>query len=371
MRFSEVVGHSETKKKLIQSVKDGRIPHAQLFLGHEGSGNLALAMAYVQYINCTARAAEDSCGTCASCLKTEKMSHPDVHFAFPVVGSDETSETRMDEFREAILSNPYATYQDWIFRISEGKNGIINIKQSNEIIRKLALKPYEGHYQFMIIWMPEKMNAASANKLLKTIEEPPQKTAIILVANNEERILNTILSRMQTVKLKKISDFDMLDALSNRYGLDLEKGRDIVNIADGDYNIAQRLAELEDYKNDNSLVFMDWMRACFKKDMKALVKFADDMGTQSRDAQKAFYIYSLHMIRESVAFGAEPSVIRVTEDEKEFVKNFSKYMKLNVAPQIAEKLEQSIYHVERNAHAKITFMNLSLSIAGLMGAKNQ
>lgn len=367
MKFSEVVGHKETKKKLIQSIQDGRIPHAQLFLGQEGSGNLALALAYIQYVNCLNRTPEDSCGTCISCQKTVNLAHPDVHYAFPVVGSDEksVSDTYMNDFRDAVKANPYLTLQDWIIKISDEKtkNAIINTNQSTEIIRKLLSRPFEAQVKFMIIWMPERMNPSSGNKLLKTLEEPPANTAIIMVANNDERMLKTILSRLQIVKLRKINDFDMLDILMEHFQISLEKGRDIVNIADGNYNTAKKLAELQDYDNGYFVTFMEWMRSCFKLDMRDLVEKAEQMSTLNRDGQKAFYIYSLHMIRESMAYQTEPSTLRVTESEKDFLQNFARFINVHNAPEIAEKLEKTIYHIERNAHPKITFMNLSLQIS--------
>lgn len=369
MRFAEVIGQQEIKTRLIRSVREGRIPHAQLFLGQEGSGNLALALAYAQYVNCTQRSEEDSCGQCPSCIKIAKLSHPDVHFAYPLAGSDEAAEKHMEAFRQAVMTNPYFTFQEWMAEISDEKNGTITVKQSNEIMRRLTLKPYEGLYQFMIIWMPEKMNVQAGNKLLKTIEEPPDRTAILLVANHDDKILTTILSRTQLVKLKKISDFDMLDGLVNQFGIELEKGREIVNIADGNFNMAKKLAEYEDFKDSNFPQFVAWMRACFKLDIKELAKLADQMQAASREKQKAFYDYSLHIIREALAQRVDPVLLRVTEEEKNFLQKFSAVIHTGNAPAIAEKLEKAIYYVDRNAHAKILFMNLSLDVAGLVKAK--
>jgi len=369
MQFSDVVGHPETKSKLIRSVRDGRIPHAQLFLGQEGSGNLALALAYAQYVNCPQRTETDSCGTCPSCVKTAKLSHPDVHFAFPVAGSEETSDRFMEQFRDMTMKNPYFTFQEWMAEISDEKNGVINVKQSNEIMRKLTMKPYEGFFQFMIIWMPEKMNASSGNKLLKTLEEPPYRTVILMVSNQDERILTTILSRTQLIKLKKVSDFDILGALMDRYGVALEKGREIVNIADGNFNTAQKLAEFEDFKDSNHQTFVTWMRSCYKWDIRELTRIADEMHSFSREKQKSFYEYALHMIREAIAQKTDYTLLRVTEDEKGFLENFSRFISAENAPDIASGLEKSIYHVERNAHAKILFMNLSLSMAALLNGK--
>lgn len=366
MKFSEVVGHSEIKEKLIQAVQNGRIPHSQLFLGQPGSGNLALAISYAQYINCTQRTREDSCGVCPSCLKYNQLQHPDLHFCFPVFGKwdkgTRPSDHYMEEFHAMVKSNPYLDYTEWMEKISDSKAGIINVAQSEEIIKKLSLRPYEASYQVMIIWMPECMNTETANKLLKTIEEPPNRSLIILVANNDEEMLNTVLSRVQYIKLKKIQDMDMLAALTSRFELGFDKAREIVNVADGNYRHALKLVEMEDIDEDTTRLLQDWFRASYAMEIGKLNQVVETIAKLSKEKQKSFYEYAIHVFRESLAMNNAQEVMRVTTNERQFLGKFSSVTQNHKIPPIIEKLEKSVYHVERNANAKILAMNLSMDL---------
>ena len=337
MKFSEVVGHNEIKQKLIHAVQNGRIPHAQLFLGQEGGGNLALAISYAQYVNCTQRTSEDSCGSCPSCVKYQHLQHPDLHFCFPIIGSDKTSDHFMPEFHQVMNANPYTTYIEWMEKISDSKSGLMNVLQANEIVKKLSLRPYEAAYQVMIIWMPETMNTPTANKLLKTIEEPPDRSLIILVANNDEEMLSTILSRVQFIKLKKLQDMDMLAALTSRFELPFDKAREIVNVADGNYRYALRLVEMEDMDEDTT-------------------------SKLSREKQKSFYEYAIHIFRQALAMNNAEEVMRVTTNERQFLDKFSSVTQNHKLPKLIEKLEKSVYYVDRNANGKILAMNLSMDL---------
>jgi DNA polymerase-3 subunit delta' len=362
MKFSEVVGHQEIKGKLITAVQNGRIPHAQLFLGQEGGGNLALAIAYAQYINCANRTNEDACGTCPSCIKYQSLQHPDLHFCFPIVGSDKVSDSYMAEFHETMKANPYTTYIEWMEKISDAKSGVMNVAQANEIVKKLSLKPYEADYQVMIIWMPETMNIPTANKLLKTIEEPPHRSLILLVANNDEEMLNTILSRVQYIKLKKLQDMDMLGALTSRYDLNFDKAREIVNVADGNFRYALRLVEMEDMDEDTTRLLQDWFRASYAMEIGKLSTVVDTISKLSREKQKSFYEYAIHIFRQSLAMNNAQEVMRVTTNERQFLDKFSGVTQNHKIPKVIEKIEKAVYYVDRNANAKILAMNLSMDL---------
>jgi DNA polymerase-3 subunit delta' len=210
MLFSEIIGQENTKKQLIDSVQTSRMSHAQLFSGPEGSGSLPLAIAYAQYVSCTQQGADDSCGVCPSCRKYNKLAHPDLHFVFPVATTDKVkskpvSDLFLPEWRDILLTNPYFSFNQWLEHIGvDNKQGLIGTEEAGEIIRKLTLKTYESDYKVMVIWMPEKMNDSSANKLLKMIEEPPLKTLFLLVSEHPEQIITTIISRTQLVKVPRI-----------------------------------------------------------------------------------------------------------------------------------------------------------------------
>ena len=216
MRFTNVIGQNPAKERLINSVHNGRVSHAQLFLGMEGSGALPLAMAYSQFLLCKNKTESDSCRKCSSCTKTEKLIHPDIHFVYPIALQKDIrmSTDVATEWREAFLENPYLNLSDWFSYISaENKQPVIGVEESAEILRKLSLTTYEGEFKVMIIWHPEKMNVQAANKLLKILEEPPDKTVFILVSENEEQLLRTIVSRTQLIKMDRISDEEIKNAL--------------------------------------------------------------------------------------------------------------------------------------------------------------
>ncbi len=376
MKFADVVGHAEIKDKLRKSVAEGRISHAQLFLGYEGSGNLPLARAYAQYVLCTNRNEIDSCGVCSSCQMISKMAHPDVHYAFPVVtpaGKNEPSlsDDFMDQFRNIMLAEPYSNYSDWVeYAFKEGKNAIINVRQADEIARKLRLKAYEGMFKFMIIWLPERMNAQTGNKLLKLIEEPPPQTVLLLVSDNDDQILSTILSRTQLVKLKKISDFDMMEGLLSRYRLSMDRAREIVNISDGNFTQALTLAEYDENHEKHFEMFVTWMRACFTLDITQLMALGDELHNASKDKQKSFFMYSMHMMREALMNNFDTMLMRVTENERNFLIKFSAFVHEKNIERIAYLLEKAVYFIDRNASVKIMFMDISLQFQELLKDKS-
>lgn len=375
MKFAEVVGHSDIKDKLRKSVAEGRIPHAQLLLGYEGSGNLPLARAYAQFVLCSNRTETDSCGVCPSCQMVSKMAHPDVHYAFPVVtpsGQKEpsVSDDFIDSFRNLMLAEAYSSYSDWVeYAFKEGKNAIINVKQAEEIGRKLSLKAYEATHKFMIIWLPERMNSQTGNKLLKLIEEPPPQTVLLLVSDNDDQILSTILSRTQLVKLKKISDFDMMEGLLARYRLSMDRAREIVNISDGNFSQALTLAEYDEDQEKHFEMFVEWMRSCFTLDIAKLMVLGDELHNASKDKQKSFLLYTMHMMREALINNFDSMLMRVTENERNFLIKFSGYVHEENIERIASLLEKSVYYIDRNASVKIMFMDISLQFQELLKDK--
>lgn len=364
MRFSEIVGNKDLKKKLAQTANSGRISNTQLFLGAEGSGNLALAIAYAQYINCIHPTEEDSCGTCPSCVKYQKYIHPDLHFTFPTVTPIKTSTEIIEDWREALINNVYQNDYDWLSTIDKDskKQGNITAEECRDIFKKLALKAFEAKYKVLIIWMPEYLKT-EGNILLKLLEEPPLGTLILLVANDSEKILGTILSRSQLVKVPKIKDEEVVEALVNQHQIDPKNAEAIARISDGNYNLALQLIDVK--HESYSKTFMDWLRECYNahKDFKKIQDRSEDFAGMGKETLKSFLGYSLQMIRATFIYKyGDKSTLRVSDEEFAFFDKFSKLMNANNIENISKAISDAIFHVERNANVKIMVLNLSLYI---------
>jgi DNA polymerase III subunit delta' len=373
MQFKEIIGQYEVKQRLIQTVNDGRISHAQLFMGPEGSGNLCMAIAYAQYIACANRQTDDSCGSCPACIKYQKFVHPDLHFSYPIISSPKikTSTAVLTDWREAITENPYLNLFDWLqFLGGENKQGIIPVDESAEIMRKLSLTTFEGGYKVMIIWMPEKMNTQSANKLLKILEEPPDKTLFLLVTENEDQLLRTIISRTQLVKLNKIADADLIQALMNKHQLQEKDATRIAYLADGSYNEAKLLLINSQEESFNFTQFRTWMRICFKRDALAILKWVDEMAGIGRERHKNFLKYGMGIIREALMLNYNnPSLVRLQGDELDFALKFAPFINGNNVELVMDEFNKSLQHVERNANTKILFTDMSLKLFALLKLK--
>lgn len=375
MLFKEVIGHKEVKESLIHSIKDGRISHAQLFLGPEGSGNLAMAIAYVQYVYCINRQENDSCGECPSCIKIESLSHPDLHFSFPFIKAGkegETADSFIIPFREAIIANPYINLLNWYDYLgNQDKQGIISVKESAQIIKKLSLKSFEGGYKTYILWMPEKLNASAANKLLKTIEEPPEKTIIILVANDSEQIIPTILSRTQLVKLAPLKDEEITEGLIKEFETESQLAGNLASMSEGNYFQARSLALKAGENNENFLFFRDWMRLCFKKDIKGVSTWVDEISKIGRARQKDFLKYALHLIRQcSLANYGVEDLVTLKGDERVFMQKFALFVNHINLENYIELFDNARKHIDRNANARILFTDLSYRILMLLKDAN-
>jgi DNA polymerase-3 subunit delta' len=373
MLFKEVIGQEEIKQRLIHSVKENRVSHAQLFLNAPGSGGLPLALAYATYILCTNRQDTDACGVCSSCLKANKLEHPDMHFAFPVIKERkiETSDDVLAEFRKAVLEHPYMNIAYWVEQLSaESKAPQIFEKEAANILKKLSYKTYEGEYKIMIIWMAEMMNATVANKLLKILEEPPDKTLFILIAENFENILPTILSRTQLHKIQPVSDADMYKWLCDEKGITAEEAGNIISIAEGSIWAAQNILSGAAETLTSMESFRTWMLHCFNKDVSGIMEWIDDLADKGREQQKNFLRYSLHVIRQCIiGTYTQGELLNAHDKEKQFVAKFSKFVHgYNVVP-LNEELNKAYYYIERNAYSKLVFLNLSFAVMRLMFPK--
>lgn len=377
MLFSKVIGHKAIKNRLISSVKEGRISHAQLFLGEQGTGNLPLALAYAQYIMCEDKKNEDSCGICSSCIKNNKLIHPDLHFVFPTANTEKTkgkptSEFFLTEWREIVTeNNGYFTINQWQDKIeTENKSLLIPERDSGEILKKLSLKTYESEYKVIIIWFPEKFNNDSANKLLKILEEPEPKTLFILVAHDSGQIIPTILSRTQTIKISKIDQQELALELIKKFQLNQQQALNISTLADGNFISSKTLIEASEIEKQFYSLFTDWMRAAFKADVISLIGFSEEIQKIGREKQKQFITYCLHIFRESLIsnFGTG-NLNKTSQNEAQFLVKFAPFIHGANCLDIIEIFNDAHYHIERNGNPKIIFLDVSFKLTKLLRVK--
>jgi DNA polymerase-3 subunit delta' len=339
-----------------------RVPHAQLFLSAEGAGGLAMALAFAQYALCDNTRDGEVCNRCVNCIKASKMIHPDIHYSYPTVGSNVVATNFLKEWRQAIEENPYMNLNQWLQKIgAENKQGNINKNECLAIVKKLSLKTFEGKYKILIMWLPEFLGK-EGNRLLKLIEEPPENTLFILVAENQELILNTILSRCQIVKINPLQDEEVAQGLVEQKMIGEEEAMKIARLANGDYNEALFLTEHTE--NDNAKLFLEWFRGCYKGNAKELVELTEKLAKLGRENQKYFMMYSLHFLRELMVLGitGKADSVRLQTTEKETALNMSKVIGFRKVEKISELFNEAIFHVERNANPKILFLNTSIKL---------
>lgn len=377
MLFSKIIGQEKLKKRLIETVKNQRISHAQLFLGKTGFGTLPLAIAYAQFICCTDKIENDSCGMCKSCIKFEKLVHPDLHFTYPVNTNDHIkSKPVSDDFiplwRELFLENPYFDIDDWSRKLgTENKQGFIGVDESKNIIKKLSLKPYESEFKIQLIFRAEAMNADASNKLLKLIEEPTDKTIILLIAEDEEQLLKTITSRTQIIRVPPIEQPILANKLTEFSSS--EMADKVSKLAMGDYNFAKSKLEKEEEDQYFFKQFQTWMRVCYKADIQGINQWVEEISASSvgREKRKRFVLYAIDLMREGILRNyAGKEFQQFFGEEEKFVGNFAPFVHArNVLP-MSEILNEAYQHISRNAYSKILFMDLSMKFANLLHVKN-
>ena len=376
MQFRDIIGQETEKNQLRTAVREGRIAHAQLFAGPAGVGKLALAIAYAQYLACPHRTEEDSCGVCPTCLQYAKLQHPDLHFAFPIVKSDEgdTCDAFADKWRGIVSEHKYFDLDDWYRALGvETKQGMIYEKESSEILRKLSLKSFSGGYKIMIIWQPEKMNTTCANKLLKLLEEPPTMTLFLLVSEHPEQLLSTIISRTQEVRIARLSEETIAQGLLAEYNwLSPEEANNVAHMANGSYLTA--LKQMND-SEDNQGYFEDFvalMRNAWlvgqKKNYDALLKLRQwslEMADSKvgREKQKAFLQYAQRQVRENYIYNLHhPEMNYQTQREQEFSTKFAPFIHDGNVEKMMEELAKAEQQIGQNGNAKIIFFDLCLQM---------
>jgi len=393
MLFNDVIGQAEVKLHLAEMVQNNRLSHALLFLGKEGSGALPMALAFAQFLVCekvnkkvpeasplfgdtlneqVTQIYTDSCGTCSACMKARAQVHPDIHFSFPVItkksGEKPLSAQFITEWREFLKQLPYGNAYDWLqFIGAENKQGNISAEECNDIIRQMSLKSFESSYKILLMWMPEYLGK-EGNKLLKLIEEPPPDTLFILVAESEEQILPTILSRTQLVKIPLLSNSEIEEALVNRNNTNAAQARQVASIAEGNYHEALHL--LQHSEEDWQGLLREWLNATIKAGPAAQVKWVGTMAELGREKQKQFLRYFNHLLEQSIrirVMGLDK--IPLAENEKDFAQRLNKIAGVSQQQAIIEELDKACYYIERNANARMLFHALTIKLLHIIQDK--
>lgn len=380
MQFSNILGQDHIKNHLIQSANNGRIPHSQLFVGPEGSGALPMAIAYAQHLICGGNHIENS----ACDLKFKNLSHPDLHFVYPVAGTDKVkshpiSKMFLEDWRILVKEQPYGNLFDWYKQLGiDNKQGQIGVDEALDISKSLSLKAYEGGYKVMILWMVEKMNTACANKLLKLIEEPPNKTVFILIAEDEEQIISTIKSRCQLLHLPPLSEDVIKEALLKNYQIPLADATKIAHQANGNYNKACDLVyqDSEDLQFEEWFIF--WIRSAFKaKGNKSaihdLISWSEEIAKTGRETQKQFLSFCLDFFRQAMLLNYSANELVFMEPKTDAFKleKFAPFVHENNIVEISNEIQDAIYHIERNGNSKIILTDLSIKLTRLLHKKSE
>ncbi len=371
MLYSRLIGHATLKARLIGNVREGRVPHAQFFLGPRGCGNLPLALGYARYLLCQRPGAADACGECGSCRMADKLEHPDLNLSFPIFLTDKlrTCGPFLSEWRECVLKEPFLDAAIWREKLEgENKQLRMGVDIAQEINHRMSLKAYQGSWKVMLIWLPELMDPQAANKLLKVLEEPEPSTAFVLVGHDAENMLPTILSRTQLVKVPALDAVDVAGTLRMRFDLQEDEAKAIALRSDGDLLEAVALAE----KSEEELFafFRDWLRASYAGKVNDLAEYGEGFAKMGREQQKALMRHALYLIRQCLYHWQRvPGLLRATGQEQDFVEKFSALLNERNAEGIRRELEQAHAHLERNANPKVLFMDLSHRLGALLGRK--
>jgi DNA polymerase-3 subunit delta' len=370
MQFKQIVGQDAIKQRLITSVKENRVSHAQLFLGPGGSGSLPLAVAYAQYLSCENKLEDDSCGECSSCRKYQKLMHPDLHFSYPFFAKhkEDTAISFIEQWRDAFIANPYLSLDTWRgYLDAENKQANINIAECHQIIKKLSFKPFESAYKILILWLPEYLDK-EGNALLKIIEEPQPNTLFLLVAQNQDQILNTILSRTQLIKIPPLSYDEIKAHLIDQHNQTEDSAAEIAYLSNG--SLTEALTMLQYDNKGYHEQFVQWLRLCFANKGLDVMALVDQISKMGRENQKNFLRYGISFLRECcLLLSGAGSLVHLPANELETAQKMTNVMNVPMAQAIVTELEKAHYHVERNGNPKILFLDVSLQIIKVLSFK--
>lgn len=373
MLFSEVIGQEQIKQQLVRMVEENRVPHALLFCGPEGCGKLPMAIAFATYLLCTDRKADDACGVCSSCRMAAKVAHPDLHFCFPVIKpknqrGEPTSDQFIVEWRQQLATSAYFDRLTWLGQMGvDNQQSLINVAQSNEILQKLSLKANQGGYKVMVIWLPEQMNEPAANKLLKLLEEPPEKTVFILVCEQPEQLLATIVSRTQRIDFRPLPELLIAQRLQTVHGLSADDAVRVAHTAEGSLTKALQTIVY----NKDSGVFFDMfvllMRLSYMRKIKDMHEWGEQVASWGRERQKNFLIYCQKLIRENFIYNFHrPEMNYMEQNETDFSKNFARFVNERNVIGIMDELSQAQRDIEQNVNPKMVFFDFALKMIVLL-----
>lgn len=370
--FKDVIGQEALKEKLRREVDEGHIPHAQLFCGPSGVGKLALALAYARYLCCTNRTDGEACGHCQSCKQWEQLMHPDVHFMFPIVSSEKKKKSicadYLTEWRELLINSPYFSYSQWLEAIdAENSQALIYAKESDEITKTLNLKPIQGDFKITIIWLPEKMNEPCANKMLKLLEEPPERTIFLLCSEEPERMLPTILSRAQRINLPRLTEIEISEALQNKYGIEPRDSETLAHLANGSFVKALDQIHLNEDNDKYLELFISLMRLAYARRIREMKAWSEEVASLGREKQKELLTYCQRMIRESfMANFHQKQMSYMNLEEQNFTSRFAPFVNEGNAMGIMHELSEAQIHIEQNVNPRMVFFDLSLKMIVLL-----
>ena len=381
MHFENILGQKHIKAHLVKTIENGRIPHAQLFVGQTGCGLLPMAIAYAKSLLCSVH--EEGTDAYRNCVsKIDKLAHPDLHFVYPVNTNDTVkkhpvSSMFIEDWRSFVTKNPYGNLFEWLQSLGiENKQGNISVNEAKEIMKTLSLKAYEGGYKVVIIWMADEMNTECSNKILKLVEEPPEKTVLLLLTEKEEQIIGTIRSRCQKLQFPLLPEVAIADALQKHQNVSADKANKISRNANGDYNRALHILA-----NDGDDVifekwFIDWVRGAFaargnKKAINTLLIWSETLASQGRETQKKFLAYCIEIFRQALmkSYKADSLIFFKADDAKFSIDKFAPFIHQNNIYEITSAIEDASYHIERNGNAKIIFTDLSIKLTRLIHKK--
>lgn len=374
MKFQEVPGREAIKQRLIQAVDAGRIPHAQLFVGPQGSGQLALALAFLSYVYCQNKNGTDSCGECKPCKQIRGLQHPDVHFSYPVAKTEKSSdkpvsEEFLDSWRQFTANQVFGSYFDWLVALGiEKKQALISVQESSKILQNLALKSYAGGYRTQVIWMPERLHNSAANKLLKSLEEPEPGTLFLLVAQDIEQLLPTIVSRLQVVQLPPYTRQEVTAHLQTAFPDKKEQASLLAITAAGDLGYAEELARGESDHAQYAQWFVEWMRLCYKASIPELITWSEKISALVREQQKDFLSFCQVSLREAWS----ENFIAKAESHAAFAatnfsfRDFAPFLPTENMTAMVEQLNEAAYEIERNVNAKFVFLDTSFQFTRLI-----
>lgn len=370
MYFDDIAGQEAIKRRLTAMADEGRIAHALLFAGAEGTGALPLAIAFAQYINCTgSRSGGKACGQCPSCVKYDRLVHPDLHFVFPIItsGPESKCDDDLKAWRQQLAEQPYFGLKQWTERLGGSKAAVIPVTAAQAVMEKLSLKTYEARYKVMIIWLPEKMNESASNKLLKILEEPPAGTVFILVSEQTYGILPTILSRTQALRIPAIDDEAMAAELAARHHMEPDAARRTAHVAQGNMVKAIELATGGGTADEYLELFMRLMRTCYTRKVPDIIALSDDLARLSRDGLRNWLTYCLHMLRENFVAGlGESRISYMTDAEAAFSERFAAFVHIGNVEEMAHEINLAIAQTEQNGNARIITTDLMLKLTVML-----